>query len=400
MVAGIISEYNPFHSGHEYHIRKTRELLGEDCAVVAVMSGNFVQRGDFAVMEKHARAAAALDTGEGGGADLVIELPLMYSLSSAEGFAGGAVGIMDALGVVTHLSFGSETGDMDPLRELAELLLSRDFDESLKIHLKTGVSYAAARQKAANEAVGERAGLLSQPNNILAIEYLKALITQNSLIEPLAVLRRGVMHDGAGEGEYPSASQVRELILSGRDIPERLMPRRSKAILEEQIARGLAPASINNCERAVLARMRTLDESDFEAADGSAEGFHRRFMEAARRENSVEGIIEAAKTKRYARSRIRRLLLRAYLGVPADTLPPPYIRVLAFNGKGRGVLREVVKNAKLPVISKPAHVKKLGGFAAELFEMEARATDLFVLSFPDKKNAAGGSEWKKSVYVL
>ena len=213
-IAGIVCEYNPMHKSHEYHIAKTRELLGPDCGIICVMSGNFVQRGDFAVMNKFARARAAVLCG----ADLVIELPVPWCVSTAEKFATGAVSILDNIGVCTHISFGSETGELEPLREIANYLLDPEIDGLIKDGLKKGVSYAAARQRALENLMGRKVPELSSPNDILAIEYLKALETLESDINPLAVKREGAEHDSDYDDEFVSASFLREKLFLGENI--------------------------------------------------------------------------------------------------------------------------------------------------------------------------------------
>ena len=207
-VVGIISEYNPLHNGHVYHISETKRLLGEDTAIVCAMSGNFVQRGAPAVFSKFARATAAAVCG----ADLVIELPLEAALSSAEGFAMGGVKLLDSLGVCTHISFGSEEGDVRNLSEIAQALLDPKIDELIKKELERGVSYAAARQKALEKTIGEKAALIEKPNNILGIEYLKALKIIHSDMQPVTASRFGGEHDG--EIGY-SASAVRNALAEG-----------------------------------------------------------------------------------------------------------------------------------------------------------------------------------------
>ena len=211
VVAGVIAEYNPFHAGHALHIRETRRLLG-DCAVAAVMSGNFVQRGDCAVLDKWTRARAALE----GGADLVLELPTVWAASSAESFARGAAELLAAAGAATHLSFGSECGDVEALQQVAACLDSEAYQAGLRRFLDEGMPFAACRQAAARAILGrDLAGLLSQPNNNLGVEYIRALNALNSQIRPVTVLRAGAPHDGGNHPEYPSASYLREKIFEG-----------------------------------------------------------------------------------------------------------------------------------------------------------------------------------------
>ena len=214
-IIGIIAEYNPFHTGHEYHIARSRELLGADSTVICVMSGDFVQRGEAALYSKFARAEAACRCG----ADLVIELPLPWALSSAEGFARGAVGLLGALGA-THLSFGSECGDVQRLERIAENLIDPAVNAEISRELNENAnnSYASARQTVLARRLGDEAKLIEQPNNILAVEYLKAIYEQRLDITPMTVQRIGSGHDMTGDIGPKSASELRRMILSGEKV--------------------------------------------------------------------------------------------------------------------------------------------------------------------------------------
>ena len=206
-ICGIICEYNPFHNGHSFHIEETKKAL--DCGIVCVMSGNYVQRGDIAVLNKTARAEAAIRCG----ADLVIELPLPWAVATAERFSSGAVSLLDSLGSITHLSFGAEYDNLEQLQKAAEILCSDSLNELIPKYCSSGITFAAAREKAMNEIAPELSSLLTSPNNILAIEYLKALKKRNSSILPYAVKRTGADHDSSLFTEKTaSASLIREMI--------------------------------------------------------------------------------------------------------------------------------------------------------------------------------------------
>lgn len=254
-VCGIVAEYNPFHAGHAHHIAETRRILGADSAVVCAMSGNFVQRGDLAVMEKYARAEAAVRCG----ADLVLETPLAACLSSAEGFARGAVSLLDALGCVTHLSFGAEQADLALLQQAADL--SRGQGEALRQGLAAGLPYAAAMQQAVSAADAEAGALLASPNNTLGVEYLRALAASGSRMQPLAVERKGGVHDSDTPADgLPSASYLRGLLAGGDAAACRpLMPEASFAVLKREIQRGAAPVTRSAVDLALLAHLRRLD---------------------------------------------------------------------------------------------------------------------------------------------
>ncbi len=381
-VAGVICEYNPFHTGHQWQLSELRRRGAT--AIVCAMSGNFTQRGDFAIVRKHVRAEAAIC----GGADLVLELPLPWATASAEGFARGGVEVLAASGVVDTLAFGSECADTGTLTRVADVLPSDAFAEALKSELDKGDSFAAARQRAAERLAGADAVALESPNDILGVEYCKAL--RGTALAPLALPRMGAMHDGAPSGEYASASYLRAHM---EDAAPYLTPD-MRRLYEAERAAGRAPVTMVAAERAILARLRTMD--DFAAYDEGNEGLYRRFADAARRASSVTELLGAVKTKRYALARLRRMLLSMYLGLPHAARPAhvPYIRVLAMNDKGKSLLHEMRKTAALPVLNKPADVRELSPDARRLMAMEARATDLYVLAYPDLAQSAGGSEWR------
>ncbi len=371
-VVGIVAEYNPFHAGHAFHVRETRRRLGE-CAVVAVMSGNFVQRGECAVLDKWTRTRAALE----GGVDLVLELPTVWAASSAERFARGAAALLEAAGVVTHLSFGSECGDVDRLRQAADCLDSDAYWDGLRRLLSRGLPFAACRQAAVRDLLGEElAELLSQPNNNLGIEYIRALNALKSDIRPVTVLRTGAAHDGGDHPEYPSASFLRERVLAGELAAD-------------------SPASLKYGERAALAVLRAMDEEDFAALPDCGEGLHHRLYRAVRQGRTLDEVYALAKSKRYAHARIRRMVLWGALGLWKGGYPPspPYLRVLGAGGRGREVLREMRGRAALPIIIKPAH-----GRGEPLLELEARCTDFYQLC--RREPGPCGEEWTHSPVML
>lgn len=396
-IAGIIAEYNPFHRGHQWQIQQTRSVLGSDTAIVAVMSGNFVQRGDFAIFPKHARAEAAVR----GGVDLVLELPTPWGAATAECFAGGGVSQLAATGVVTHLVFGSEQGELAPLRKTADALESEQYPAALRGALSQGMTFAAAREQAVRERIGEDASVLSLPNNALAVEYLRALGAIGGGMEPVTFRRIGSAHDSGEVGEYASASAIREQLFNDGEWRS-LLPETTVAVIERERSAGRGPVTMQNCERAVLSQLRKMDEEEFASFDGGGEGLYHRFYDAVQRGTSVEEILAAAKTKRYPLARLRRMLLHSYLDVrqAAKESVPPYLRVLAANERGRELLRQMRKSASLPVITQPAEVRKLGGEVERLFEQEARCTDLYTLAFPDLRRAEPGLEYRINPVML
>ena len=400
-VAGMIVEYNPLHSGHLRLLEETRRLLGPDTAIVCAMSGNFVQRGDFALIRKHQRARAAVESG----ADLVLELPLPWAVASAETFADGGVQVLAAAGVVTDLVFGSECGETAPLLELARCLLSPEYAGALRRRLESGKSYAACRQAAVSALLGpEQAALLESANNILGVEYCKALLRRRLSLRPLTVRREGSPHDGALEpGAHPSASALRALLRAGEtEQALSLLPAAMGRVYQEEAAAGRAPVWGEMCQRVVLARLRTMTESDFAALDQGREGLCRRLYHASRTAASVEELLSAAKTRRYAYARLRRMVLWAYLGLTPADVPEkvPYLRPLAANDTGCRLLSAMRKQSAAPVLTKPADVRTLGPEARRLLSLEARATDLYTLAYPALSAAAGGTEWREGPVIL
>lgn len=399
--AGIIVEYNPLHMGHVHLLRETRRILGEDTAILCCMSGDFVQRGDFALLRRQARAKAAVESG----ADLVVELPLPWAVSSAEGFARGAVETLLSTNVLTHLAFGSECGDAAALQRVAAALQSKEFPALLRQELKAGDSFAAARERSVGKRLSpEDAALLQSPNNILGIEYCKALLHSGSAVEPLTIPRHGAAHDAVEPaGGTASASAIRALLQEGeRERALSLMAPAMKAAYLEEEAAGRAPVLWQNSERAILARLRSMRREDFAALDQGREGLYNRLYEAGRTAAGVEELLAAAKTKRYAYARVRRMVLWAYLGLKPAELPqhPAYLRPLAMNDRGRAVLAKMRKEAALPILTKPADVRRLGPEAQRLFAMEAAAADLYSLSYPDLAAARGDALWKEGPVLL
>lgn len=385
-VCGITAEYNPFHTGHLHHIAETRRSLGENAVIVCVMSGNFVQRGDFAVLDKYARAEMAVRCG----ADLVVELPLAAALSSAEGFAKGAVQTLHALGCGT-VSFGAETADTDLLLQAAELLNSLPMEgESGSPHL----SYAARRQEELAKVHKQAAALLDNPNNTLAVEYCRFLLPLG--MHPLAVLRQGAAHDAcAPHSGFASASLLRAHLRNGDfAFCAPFLPPAARAVWKKAADCGEAPVALP--EDTLLALLRTALYQG-RLRTGSADGFDERLCKAVYTAHSFSDAVEKARTRRFPAARVRRALLRAVLDVEADApVSPAYLRVLALGVRGRSVL----KTASLPVIVKPATEKRLPENLQAALCRDAFADDLFALALPDPERRIGGGHFRKTPFCL
>ena len=334
MNIGVICEFNPFHKGHKYLIDT---LKRDNNRIICVMSGNFVQRGEFAVYDKFERARAAID----GGADLVFELPAAVSLSSAEGFAKGGVRLLEALGCVDAIAFGAENENIDELKAVADRLKDKAVQESIAAEMKSGISYPAARSRILGTDI------LDTPNNILACEYIKF-----SSLPCIAVKRIGKGLNS--DDEKYSATAIR-----------------SKLDMSEI-------ASMHNCEKSVLYKLRTMSKEDFSKIEDVTEGLENRLFEAARSATSLDGLYEAVKSKRYTMSRIKRIVLRAYLGIEKDLPEAPYIRLLGFSENGRELMAEIKEKAALPVVTKLSDCSKE---QVEFFNRECTYTDLYNLGF-------------------
>lgn len=382
---GIVAEYNPFHTGHAWHIQETRRLFREETAVVAVMSGNWVQRGECAITDKWTRTEMALS----GGVDLVLELPTVWATTSAEGFARGAVSLLAATGVVDVLSFGSECDEIPSLRELARCLNSPDFPQALRRALGPKKSFAQCRRQAVEALLGpDTAALLDLPNNNLGVEYLRFLPPD---MEAITIPRRGAVHDSLFEGDgFPSASLLRQKLRAGEVtgvFPFLPLPWKGEA------------ADMKHLERALIARLRSMTLAETETLPDSGDGLAARLLFAARQTANLEELYTLTKTRTYTHARIRRLALYALLGLREQDRPaaPPYIRVLGFNRRGRDVLRKMNGTAMIPFSVKPAHIPRFSPETQALFTLEERFTDLYSLCFPTPR--PGGLEWTTNPIV-
>ena len=378
-VTGIICEYNPLHLGHKKQLDTVRQTIGADSGIVCLMSGSFVQRGHPAILDKSYRAKAAILSG----ADLVLELPVTYALSSAEGFAAGGVSILGQF--CDYLCFGSETADKVQLLSTAQALLSEGFPPALRQFLDHGLSFPAARQ-AALESMGLSGALLSNPNDILAVEYCKAILSQGCAMEPLPIQRGGSYHAAAADPDNPSATALRDLILhSGAWLD--YVPLEARDVL-----RSAPIHTLEAGERAVLARLRTMTEAEFSALPYGSEGLWRKLMHAARRCASLEEIASAVKSKRYTRTRIDRMLMCAFLGLTEADLaaPAPYVRVLAFNDRGREILKAARKTGLFPNIGE--------SLEDPYQQIEHRCGDLYGLFAQDAPESAGAEARQRVFY--
>lgn len=376
-VTGIICEYNPLHLGHKKQLDTIRNA-DPDGIIVCLMSGNYVQRGKPAIVDKSLRAKAAVMAG----ADLVLELPITAALSSAEGFAAEGVRILSHF--CTQLCFGAETASAQTLMDTAKALLSEAFPPILRTYLEKGLSFPAARAAALKE-MGIDA--LTQPNDILAVEYCKAILSQNSPLIPWPIQRGGDYHDEEAHEENPSATAVRNLMLQSGMwldyVPEEV----------RDCFRDAKLHTLDAGERMILSKLRTMTDAEFEAIPYGSEGLWRKLMHNARRFANLEDVITATKSKRYTRTRLDRMVLCAFLDISPEMIasPAPYVRVLAFNDRGRSILRK--KKGEFPVMN-----------AGEVpqdpyWTLEKRAGDLYGLFCTEGLEPPAAEENRRVVYV-
>lgn len=361
-VVGVVSEFDPFHNGHLYLLNEAKRVTNAEYAVT-VMSGSFTQRGDVSVISKSAKTECALLNGF----DAVLELPVTFSVASAERFAFGAVSILNATGVVTHLAFGSECADVCRLTRAARAALSEEVSERIKELMKTGMSFAYARETAVRERIGEDADLLSSPNDILAVEYIKAIIRLNSSIIPVAIKRRGAEHDSdLSENGFASASLIRKLIRNGEDILS-LVPQPTLDVIDREREEG----SIRVMDdRTVLSRLRSMTAEGISRLPEIREGLENRICEGVKEVCSIDELVSFVSCRRYTASSVRRILIYALLNITAEDLPssPQYVRLLGGNDES-DVLKQIKRNCALPFITKAADY-------SALLTAECRASDV------------------------
>ena len=371
-VAGIIAEFNPFHNGHAFLVQKAREAGYTH--VVAVMSGNFVQRGEPALFHHSVRTQAALRNG----VDLVIQLPGVYAMSGAQSFARAGAEILDALGVVDSIVFGSECGNADLLSQTADAVYGEEIKRLLPEELEKGISFASARENALRRINPVYADIIKSPNNILGVEYIAALKRLESKVNPLTFSRNGAAHDSdETDGKIAGASLIRELVRNGGKW-KKLVPDNTIDIYNASEI-----ADIGRIESAVLYKIRTVSADELAKTPDISEGIENRILSAAKQSGSLEDLYSLAKTKRYSHARIRRIVWNCLLGVTADDLDKsvPYIRITGFNKRGAEVIKAAKETARLPIMSKPSDLLQLDETAQRLFSLECTAGDIYSLCY-------------------
>ena len=356
----IISEYNPFHSGHLHQVEKIRESFGADTRIVAIMSGNYTQRGEIAFLDKSIRAKMAVLCG----VNLVLELPFPYSMGSAELFASAGISIADALGCIDYLSFGSELGDLSLLTDAANIMrgdgFARDLLEIQKDHPALG--HAALTEKALALHIGaEKAKALLTPNNILAIEYLKALIRRESKIMPHTVLREGADYgdETLSQHSHSSAGAIRAAIRDARltDAAAHIPPACRKEFLDE-ITSGNAPTDEGRLDSAILSYFRLNKPTASSKILDAEGGLYNRLITKSYEANDIFGLTALTETKKFTRARIRRAIWYSFFGVTSSVArsTPGFTRVLALDKEGQAILHDAKKCAGIPIVTKPSEM--------------------------------------------
>lgn len=402
-ILGIVSEYNPFHNGHIHHLELSKKLTKTDFTV-AVMSGNFVQRGDTALVDKWTRTEMALKSG----IDLVIELPTVYALSSAENFADGAVKILNSLGVVDFISFGSEIGEITPLIEVANVLYKepKEFSSLITTQLRSGLSYPKAREIALSQFFGSSqkySSIVSNPNNILGVEYLKSIKKHRSHIRPLTIKRDYADYNSKQEKNgIASATAIRTMIQNGKNV-HKVIPYESYELLEKCMEEGKVVPSLAVFEKEIIYTLRKMTLSEIAELPDVSEGLENKIKAAANSCNTLDALISSIKSKRYTQSRIQRILLYALLNISQKDINQskrvtPYIRVLGFNKHGKRIISAIAAaNPKLKII---VSVKKFvenstNSVLKNMISKDILATNIYTLGY--KNNPVANLDYTHKV---
>lgn len=410
-VLGIVSEYNPLHSGHVYHIRASVEKTGAT-HTVCVMSGNFVQRGEPAIVDKWTRTKMALNAG----IDLVLELPVVFACASAELFAYGAVRTLHNTGVVDFLSFGSEQGELGSLWRIASVLCDEplEYRELLAKYLDEGYSFPIAREKALHAIIrGLPENIMTKSNNILGIEYLKALKRLKSSIQPVTVGRVGASYLSTEIlPAFSSATAIRKFIRDGGRITDPVLsdnlPDFTVRLLENEIMNKRGPVFADSFSEIILYLFRTIGPEKLREVPDVTEGLENRLISCALQAGTLSDFINMVSTSRYPSTRIKRITLNLLWGITKTELNNfiydeecGYIRVLGFNSRGRELLAKIREEAKVPLITKVASYKKLlAGLSKSMFEYDIKATNAYVLAFPDYKQRYGDQDFTTPVIIM
>lgn len=405
-ILGIISEYNPFHNGHLHHLELSKQITKTSFSV-AVMSGNFIQRGDTSIVDKWTKAEMALKNG----IDLVLELPTVYATSSAENFADGAIKILNSLGVVDYVSFGSEIGEITPMNDIAEILYNepKELSNLIKSQLRSGLSYPKAREIAVSQFFGSSmkyTDILTNPNNILGVEYLKALKRQKSNITPLTIKRDYSDYNSKKEKKgIASATAIRTMIKNNKNV-HYVVPLETYELLDNCIKQEKIVKDLSVFERQIIYKLRGMSLDEIRKLPDVSEGLENKIKFACLATNSLDELIEEVKSKRYTQSRIQRILLYALLNITEKDMinskkTTPYVRVLGFNKHGKRIISAIAaSNPKLNIIVSVKKFMNSSGNTAQkaMLEKDILATNVYTLGY--KYDSIGNLDYTKKVIEI
>lgn len=409
-VLGLITEYNPFHNGHKYHLEESIKQTGAT-HTISVMSGHFLQRGEPALTNKWLRAEMAVKSG----IDLVVEIPTIYACNSAELFAFGGVSLLNHLGIVDVLSFGSEAGDINMLKIIAKILVDepQQYKDHLKTFLSEGISFPKAREKALNKYFSDKNlnSQLQSPNNILGIEYIKNLIKLNSKIKPYTITRISAPYSSITmENNICSATAIRAYLSHSHNQIEPLinvMPIESFHVFQKSIANGFAPIHYSDFAKLILYKLRTASKSDLKKIMDVTEGLENRIKEFSSKAVTLEDLLQFTNTKRYPRTRLQRIFIHSLLGIQKNHIHKfnecggsQYARVLAFSNKGRELLKILKKISQIPILTNINKQTITNPVAKQMLSFDTLATDIYSLGYPEIKNHIGGSDFYNKPYTL
>lgn len=404
-VLAIICEYNPFHNGHLYQLNESIKLVNPDY-VVCIMSGNFVERGNTALINKWARTEMALKAG----ADMVIELPTIYSISSAENFAAGAIKILNSLNCDTYLSFGSECGDINTLNKFAEILVKEpaEYVTMLNHELAKGLSFPKARENAMLLYINDirnSATVLSGSNNILGLEYLKQIIKTGNKISPITIKRIGTDYNSKTTcNNIASATAIREMLLNKKSV-KKLMPEYAYSILKNELGNGRFVLDLSQFEKQIIYKLRCMTIEEIANLPDVSEGLEYKIKEAANACNTLVSLTFMIKSKRYTMTRINRILLYALLDITKqDNISSqkitPYVRVLGVSENGKLLLSELSQNKKNNVITSVKQFidKNNNKILKSMLEKDIFATNIYTMEY--KKNPDANLDYTKKMIII
>ena len=405
-ILGIICEYNPIHYGHVYHITKSKNLIEPDFTV-AIMSGNFTQRGEPAIIDKWSRSEMALNNG----IDLVIELPLIYSISSAENYATGAIKILNSLKNDTYLSFGSECGDIELLNDVTNVLIKepRKYLSILNHELSNGSSFPKAREHAVLmylNNIRKYSNILNKSNNILGIEYLKAIINQKSKIVPITFKRKGAdYNENELSSKYSSATAIRNAIANKKSV-KKYVPDSVFDIIKEKAEKDELVCGLARFEQAIIYKLRSMTLEEIANLPDVLEGLENKIKKAGDSCNTLEELIKKIKSKRYTRTRINRILLYVLLGITKNdieesTKTVPYIRILGVNEKGKLLLSQIAKkNKRMHIITSPKKFMKnnKNKILKNMLEKDMYASNIYTLGY--NKNSKANLDYTSKLITI